>query len=218
MKKTLILFASVFALGGCTLLANNSDQSTSSSQETNAETTNTNASLEEQVTSTVEAEGKLDAPVEIADDVAFLQMTDQEKAAAYAPLDQIEKYSAGKKSPISYSNIVEIKDQQAYRDFSLSTQKEAKIVYLGFDECPYCKAFTPKLSQFVKEMDVTVYYYNTRKRANDQDFESVIATFNVDTVPHAFIVKNGKPIQFINHTSTMADIEAFVAKVVEMNK
>lgn len=161
---------------------------------------------------------RLDAEVVIAEDINFGEMPQDQKEKIYAELDKIEMYKAGTKSPISYANISELKSDEDYMDFILDSQKEAKIIYLGFDECPYCKAFSPKISQFAKEQNVTVYYYNTRKRANDANFQTAMTTYNVETVPHAFIVKNGKVVEKINHNNTMASIEAFVNKVVEMNK
>lgn len=158
-----------------------------------------------------------DKEVAFAEGTQLLSLSDEEKESLYAEYDAIEMYSKGTKSPISYPQITELTSDAAYTDFILASQKEAKIIYLGFDECPYCKAFTPKLSQFAQELDVPVYYYNTRKRANDPNFQTSMATYNVETVPHAFIVKNGKVVAKINHLSTMSAIEAFVKKVVEMN-
>lgn len=166
---------------------------------------------------TVQGE-RQDTEVAFADDVQLLNLSDSEKATLYADYDAIEKYSAGTKSPIAYSQVTELDSDQAYTDFILSTQKEAKIIYLGFDECPYCKAFTPKLNQLAKELDLPVYYYNTRRRENDLNYQSAMATYNVQTVPHAFIMKNGKVQAKVNHLSSMSAIEAFVKKTAEMNQ
>ena len=92
----------------------------------------------------------------------------------------------------------------------MSTADGAKIIYLGFDECPYCHAFSPKLNQLAKEKGVTVYYYNTRKHANDSNFESAMQVYGVNKVPNAFIVKGGKPGINVNHASKMAELEAFI--------
>lgn len=161
---------------------------------------------------------RIDAPVEIADDVVFKTMDEKEKAEMFAELDKIEKHGAGTKSPISYSNVKELTSDEDYLNFVLDSNKAAQIIYLGFDECPYCKTFTPKLNQFAKENDLTIYYYNTRKRANDPNYESTVANFKIETVPHAFIMHKGKLVGKINDSSSMAAIEAFVNKVLELNK
>lgn len=156
-----------------------------------------------------------DGEVVFESDFRFENLTEEEKKAKFAEYDMIETFSKSTKSPISYSNIEELASQEAYTDFILSTMKETKIIYLGFNECPACKAFSPKLNQFAKEKGVQVYY-NTRSRSEDQDYEHVITSYQVDTVPHAFIMVKGKPVAKVNHASSMAALEAFVDKVIEM--
>lgn len=200
MKKVKLLVALMSAtsiLAGCDLLPKSGSEA--------------------QGTVLVEGE-RIDAEVVIPEGIEFKSMSQEEKEQLFNELDQISTDANNTKSPISYDNISELKTEQAYLDFILDSQKEAKIIYLGFDECPYCKAFTPKISQFAKENNVTVYYYNTRKRANDSNFQTAMATYNVETVPHAFIVKNGKVVEKINHNNTMHSIEKFINKAVEMNQ
>lgn len=159
-----------------------------------------------------------DGEVVFEDDFSFLNISAEEKQKRFAEYDMIETFSKSTKSPISYSNIEEITSQEAYTEFILSTMKEAKIIYLGFNECPACKAFSPKINQFAKEQGIQIAYYNTRSRAGDRDYDSVINSYQVDTVPHAFIMSKGKPIAKVNHASSMEALEAFVNKMVELNK
>ncbi|MBD3949229.1 thioredoxin family protein [Tuanshanicoccus lijuaniae] len=198
-KMTLIAAAAAFLVGGCNIISKGGDASADIKQ-------------------TVTAENRLDKAVSIPEDTQFKTMDKAEKEKLYAELDKIEKFSQDTKSPISYSNIEEITSDAEYTDFILNSQKNASIIYLGFDECPYCKAFTPKLSHLAKEYGVKVYYYNTRKRDNDANFKSIVSMYNVETVPHAFIVKNGDVVNKINHEHSMTAIEAFVKKVADSNK
>ncbi|MBK0347608.1 thioredoxin family protein [Aerococcaceae bacterium zg-ZJ1578] len=198
-KLTLIAAAAAFLVAGCDLVSQLGGSSADINQ-------------------TVTEENRLDKEVVIPEDTQFKTMAQAEKDKLYAELDKIEKHSEGTKSPISYANVEEITSDAAYTDFILGTQNEVGIIYLGFDECPYCKAFTPKLSHLAKEYGVKVHYYNTRKRSDDASYQSIIGTYNVETVPHAFIVKNGEVVDKINHEHTMNAIEAFVKKVAELNQ
>lgn len=200
MKKSLLLLSSLVLLTGCQFLSSSN-----------------NSSIDTRITQTVEGE-RLDQEVIIPEDTSFLTMSQEEKEAAYTTLDKIALYSSDTKSPISFSMVQELSSEVAYTDFILSTQSQAKVIYLGFDECPYCKAFTPKINQLAEETETPIYYYNTRKRANDSNFETAMAMYNVETVPHAFIVKNGQVVSKINHDSSMDAIEAFFEKVKELNQ
>lgn len=200
MKKSLLLLTSMVLLTGCQFLSHSENQS-----------------IDTRITQTVEGD-RVDQEVVIPEDTAFLTMSEEEKVAAYAALDKIALYSSDTKSPISFSMIEELTSEVAYTDFILSTQNQAKVIYLGFDECPYCKAFTPKINQLAKETETPIYYYNTRRRATDSNFETAMNMYKVETVPHAFIVKNGQVVSKINHDSSMDAIEAFFKKVKEMNQ
>ncbi|WP_454927291.1 thioredoxin family protein [Abiotrophia defectiva] len=153
---------------------------------------------------------EVDKKVEISDNTNIAGMSESEKASFYSSLDQITLDTSEGLKPGEYSNIKEIITEQEYNDLILSTTDGPKIVYLGFDECPYCHAFSPKINQLAKEKGVTVYYYNTRKHANDSNFQSAMQVYGVNKVPNAFIVKSGKPGTNVNHSSKMADLEAFI--------
>ena len=161
------------------------------------------------------SESEVDSIVSIPEDASWLQLPQNEKEAIYSELDKIDLSTKDTTSPMSYSNVKEVKTQQDYTDLILSTTKKKVIVYLGFDECPYCKVFLPKLNQLAKEKDVTIYYYNVRKHRNDSNFQSAMEVYQVDAVPNAFIVKQGKPIKNVNYDSKMTDIEAFVEEAAK---
>lgn len=169
---------------------------------------------------TVQAEQQkeVDEIVEIKEGTEFLKMSKEDKEKAYAELDRVNLSTKATTTPLSYPQIQEITSEEAYTKMILASKDTPFIIYFGFDECPYCKAFSPKLNQLAAEMDVPIYYYNTRQRNNDPNFKTVIESYKIQTVPHAFIVHNAKPTEKINHASTMADIETFVAKFKEIAK
>ena len=136
-------------------------------------------------------------------------LSEADKKATYESLDNIHKSTTDTTSPLSYSNVKEIETDKQYLDLILTTTKQPTVVYLGFDECPFCRVFLPKINQLAKEQGVTLNYYNVRKHSTDQNFKDVMEVYNVKSVPQAFIVKAGKPIKSVNYDSTMAEIEAY---------
>lgn len=161
---------------------------------------------------------RMDAEVIIDEATSFLTLSDEEKKAEYEKLDLIEMDTQNTLDYKKFTQLVEVNDAETYQQLFEESQSKAIVVYLGFDECPYCKAFVPKMNHLAKEVGVTVNYYNTMRRNKDSNFDDVIAFYSVETVPHAFIVHKGKIVDVINHMSTMESIEKFMEKVAELNK
>ena len=110
--------------------------------------------------------------------------------------------------------VKEITSEKEYLSLIEETNKEAKIVYLGFNECPFCRAFLPKLHAIAEDYDVTIYYYNVRDRMDDPNFQTIVEDFyKVNEVPHAFIVKDNKVVgEPLNSESSMKEKEDFIKK------
>lgn len=153
---------------------------------------------------------RIDKPVDIAENIKFKAMSGQAKAEVYKSLDEIGTSSKMTKLPEEYSHIQEIDSEHTYLELLESSQEQAVIVYLGFDECPWCKAFSPKLNQLASEFDIPVYYYNTQVRNQDESFTKAMEIYDVDTVPYAFIVDKHEAKERINHHSSMEQIEEFI--------
>lgn len=160
----------------------------------------------------LEGKDRIDAAVEIPSEAHFLKMDNDAKSLVYASLDLIGTNAKSNKPAKDYSQIVEITSEDAYAKLLESTEEQAKIIYLGFDECPWCKAFLPKINQLASEFDVTIHYYNTRSRQVDSTFMSNMKHFGVDTVPYAFIMEDGDNKERINHMSSMQQIEDFFSQ------
>lgn len=163
-------------------------------------------------------EDLIDGEVIIDDNLQFLAMELAEKAARYAEYDHINKNTLTEVAALDFSQVEEVASEEEYNELMEKSMDEAVVLYLGFDECPYCRAFIPKLNHLAKELDVTLHYYNTNRRADDRNFNDVIQFLNIETVPHAFILQQGEIKARINHQNTMQEMENFLREVVELNK
>lgn len=166
----------------------------------------------------VAEEDLIDGEVIIDDNLQFLAMEPAEKAARYAEYDHINKNTLTEVAALDFSQVEEVASEEEYNELMEKSMDEAVVLYLGFDECPYCRAFIPKLNHLAKELDVTLHYYNTNRRADDRNFNDVIQFLNIETVPHAFILQQGEIKALINHQNTMQEMENFLREVVELNK
>ncbi|MBG9981268.1 thioredoxin family protein [Facklamia sp. DSM 111018] len=140
------------------------------------------------------------------------KMEKDEKESLYESYDQIEIQN-GKdfSSPSQMSQLQEIDTQDQYEEIIETSNQEAQVIYVGFNDCPYCRAFLPKLDLLASSYKVNYHYYNTDLRAKDMNFSSVINDFlNITTVPHAFVIKNEKIIATIDNSSSMEEIENFI--------
>lgn len=192
-KKGLSLLLAVCVLAGCQYIPglNQSQESTA-------------------VESTNQAEDVVDEVIEIPADTAYLKLDEAAKKEQYATLDRVKKSSASVKTPLSYSQIQEITSQEAYTQLIVDSSEKPFVLFLGYDESAYSKAFVTKLNQLAKEMDVPIYYYNVRRRANDTNFKTAMEFYKIDSVPYAFIIHDAKVQGKVNYDSTMAEIEQFL--------
>lgn len=189
------------------LAACNQTQSSDESNNSQDSTTKT--------TETTESVELVEKEVNFEEGTRLLNLETDEKTAAYAELDAINIYTGETQAADAYSHITKIESEQAYAELLVSTNEAPVIVYLGYNECPFCKVFTPKINQLASELDVEIHYYNTNERGNDATFSNAMQLYNVETVPHAFIVENAKAGSLVNHESSMEEIEAFLLEYVE---
>ena len=152
---------------------------------------------------------RINAPVTISEDTTFLTMNEDAKGMLYDSLDKIGTYAEGTQSPVDYPQIEAVQTEADYIEFLQETNDQAKLLYIGFDECPWCKALTPKINQFASELNVPIYYYNTRLHEQDATFQGAMQTFGVETVPYVFVMEDGEAKERISHESSMEQIEQF---------
>lgn len=136
----------------------------------------------------------------------LLEESPSEKKATYESLDQIRHTDGSLADQMSFSQIQAITSEEELAQLMKASDQEPFILYLGFDECPYCKVFSPKINQLASELDVTLHYYNT----HTFDATALADKLGIETVPHAFIIKDGKPVEFVNQNSDMQELEDFL--------
>lgn len=171
-------------------------------------------SVSSEETGAVESVELVEREVTFEDGTQLLSLDEEEKAAVYAELDEVAIYT-GETDTAAYSQLKPVESETAYAELLVSTNNTPAIVYLGFDECPFCKVFSPKINQLASELGVEIHYYNTKERGNDATFADAMQLYNVDTVPHAFIVEDVKVASKVNHESSMEEIEAFLLEFVD---
>jgi predicted bacteriocin transport accessory protein len=106
------------------------------------------------------------------------------------------------------SPIVAINDASHYEEV---VAQDVVYLYFGFDDCPYCKKFRPILEEELAETGQTAYYYNTKKRANDANYDEVLDTYGVAFVPLLIKLVDGKAVGSVN-LDTVADLPALLAE------
>ena len=89
--------------------------------------------------------------------------------------------------------------------------QDVAYLYFGFDDCPYCKEFRPILEEELAETEQTVYYYNTKKRAKDVNYDEVLDTYGIAFVPILIKLEGGKAVGSVN-LDTVADLPMLLAE------
>ena len=105
------------------------------------------------------------------------------------------------------SSIVAIANETEYEEV---VAQDVSYIYFGFDDCPYCKEFRPILEEELMETGQTAYYYNTKKRVNDANYDKVLDTYGVAFVPLLIKLEDGKVVGSVN-LDTVADLPSLLA-------
>ena len=106
------------------------------------------------------------------------------------------------------SPIVAIVNESEYEEV---VAKDVAYLYFGFDDCPYCKEFRPILEEELAETEQTAYYYNTKKRAKDVNYDEVLDTYGIAFVPILIKLEDGKAVGSVN-LDTVADLPMLLAE------
>ncbi len=105
------------------------------------------------------------------------------------------------------SPIVAIANEVEYEEV---VAQDVSYLYFGYDDCPYCKEFRPILEEELAETGQTAYYYNTKKRANDANYNEVLDKYGIEFVPLLIKLEDGKAVGSVN-LDTAADLPALLA-------
>ncbi|MBG9987454.1 thioredoxin family protein [Aerococcaceae bacterium DSM 111176] len=138
------------------------------------------------------------------------ELSSNDKEDMYQSLDVIQKIETEMPGITEYAQIEPFDDYESFIQLMENSKEEPQVVYFGYDACPFCKAFTPKISQLAKEFDVTINHYNTDENMGSEDFLKIVAPFSLQTVPHAFLIEDEQVIDILNDKSTMEEIETFI--------
>lgn len=106
------------------------------------------------------------------------------------------------------SAYAEITSEADYQE--VLAQDEAYL-YFGRDSCPYCRAFEPLLKQAMADTGATVYHYDTDARKNERNFQDILDTHEVKTVPKLVHLQRGKVVGFVDHTHSQEEITALLS-------
>ncbi|MGT2888109.1 thiol reductase thioredoxin [Streptococcus didelphis] len=83
------------------------------------------------------------------------------------------------------------KELKSFKKISISdlqskmNNEEEFYLYIGRGSCPHCRAFVPKLSEVVKQRNVTVYYLDTEHASMNEDIRAFRKNYNIVFVPNA---------------------------------
>ncbi len=151
------------------------------------------------------------------EDFKLADLSKKDKNDLYRELDSVTQLHDSMPKATSYSQIEPFHQYKDLEELLKNSQSKPIVIYFGYDTCPYCRAFVPKVNQLAKENDVTIHYYNTDEHFNDPDFNAIVEPFKIETVPHAFLIEDEKIIEVINEKSEMKEMEDFFNKASSDN-
>lgn len=134
------------------------------------------------------------------------------KKETYQQFDQRQTIEGPVKSTVDYDFIEPLDN---LKELETAYQNQAIYLYLGFQDCPYCKALVPKLDTIGEWVgQPTIYYIDIKKwtRLNPEDYEKLQARYPFEQVPQVFHLqkKSGKIQSQIDATATAQEIEDFL--------
>lgn len=170
---------------------------------------------------TVDRVQSLDGEPPIDKGIVYTKLDESEKLGLYSEIDIYKSHSEGDaKEPKEYG-LVEINTLDDWFAVFGSGNTESKpgILYFGFNECKYCKAFSPKIAKLGIELDVPIYYFNVRKNANSPIMTLNAVLFDFEYVPFVKAVNVvGMEDLSLDSNSSMVEIEQFLTKFKDLTK
>lgn len=131
------------------------------------------------------------------------EMDYERKEELYATLDKVNVGNSMNDID-SYSHIENVESFKTLTH--LIDEKNDLSLYIGFDECPFCQAFSPKVNLIAEYYDITLYHINTNE-ISDEDYQLLRQTFEFDKVPMLIKIKDQKEIDRLDQFSSMEEIE-----------
>lgn len=100
-----------------------------------------------------------------------------------------------------------------------TSNKKSFILFVGFKECKYCRAFSPELHQFITKDHANVNYLNLDNLNGKQITPGFVKFMNKDLqfsgTPTIALIQNGQVNQDLNYSGygfSLSDLEAMLNK------
>lgn len=113
----------------------------------------------------------------------------------------------------SYINIVKDFESISIKDLEEMTKNpKDQIVYMGFEACPYCNYFVPKLHEVMEKHQLEIYYVNSRNQDEISEIQSFRDKYHIMTVPTLIKVTND--FDFVSNSElTVEEIKEFLGLI-----
>jgi len=93
---------------------------------------------------------------------------------------------------------------------SIIEKKEKSVILIGRDDCSHCISFRPTMESVAKQYNLKVYYINTNKIDNEDDYNALWAFFEADGTPTTAVVSDGKLIAREEGELTRSNLISFL--------
>ncbi|MEX0379816.1 PedC/BrcD family bacteriocin maturation disulfide isomerase [Leuconostoc sp. MS02] len=109
---------------------------------------------------------------------------------------------AEKGDQISFSdynqNISQTESINPAQLVSMVESNKTFVLFVGYENCPYCRGFSPTLKQFMESSNIRIKYLDISKITSDQinnDFIDVYSkTLGITVAPTILLIKHAKVI------------------------
>lgn len=90
--------------------------------------------------------------------------------------------------------------------------KKSFNLYLGRENCPYCRILAPQLSKLAKDDKVEIYYLDTLE--TDADMDKFFEQYKLEYVPSLMVFKAGKGQEIaLDHNKAKEDGNYDIEKI-----
>lgn len=113
--------------------------------------------------------------------------------------------------------------QEEVKPFNKTTPEEAdrlletktgKIIYIGFDTCPYCRKFVHKLSPLAEEKELKIHYVDAKDSDYSEEIKAFREKYHVETVP-GFLYSSETAGLIVKHDSSLTPEQ--ILDIIEFN-
>ena len=102
-------------------------------------------------------------------------------------------------------------DEITYSEFKEKVNGSKKsVILVGRDDCSHCITYKPVITKVAEEYDFTVYYINTNKISDSNDFNALWDFIEAEGTPTTAIVSEGKLQAVHEGEMTRSDLIAFL--------